>query len=76
MSNIPNRRSPRISNPKPNIQVEDDYYEEGDDMDLDDREKDDEVKIMSKNPKKRNAVKDLTSERSIEQPIETLGPHP
>ena len=36
MSNIPNRRRPRISNPKPNTQAEEDYCEDGEDMDSDD----------------------------------------
>ena len=76
MSNIPNRRSTRISNPKPSIQVEDDYYEEGDDMDSDDRDKDDDVKILSNNPKKRKAAEELTLGRSIEKTHDTLGPQP
>ena len=75
MSNIPNRRSPRISNPKPIIQGEDDYYEEGDEMELDDRDKDDDVKILSDNPKKRKAAEELIL-KSFEKSLETHGPQP
>ena len=45
-------------------------------MDLDDREKDDEVKILFENPKKRKVAKYLILERSFEKPLETPSPQP
>ena len=76
ISNIFNRRRPRVLTPKPINRGEEDYCDEGEDMDSDDRDKEDDIQILLDNPKKRKAVRELTLGRRIEQTLETPGSQP
>ena len=59
--------------PKPINQGKEDYYDEGEDMNLDDGDKEDNIQIFPNNPRKRKVVGELTPGRRIEQTPETPG---